>query len=205
MTKNMTIKRKVMVGVGLLVLAYMAVVIGRVIHFEAEDRTQAQVAKIHATKLTLDDVTGKNLPLDPGTAADGTVAGIDANKNGIRDDVELAIFKAYPTSAKTRAVLLQYALVLQMEMTQPIVNTETVNAVLAEDSRSGDCIADVLVPRKNPESSRSSGDIEKIDFYLGFVATRQFNTDKRKQARKVFYQKMGSYKNSGNNRCDILI
>ena len=37
----------------------------------------------------MDDVTGKNLPQDPGAEADKTIAGIDANKNGIRDDVEL--------------------------------------------------------------------------------------------------------------------
>ena len=66
--KNMNMKKKVLLGVGLLVLAYVAVVIGRVIHFEAEDRTRAQVAKIHATKLTLDDVMGKNLPPDPAPA-----------------------------------------------------------------------------------------------------------------------------------------
>ena len=42
--------------------------------------------------------------------------------------MELAIFKEYPNSAKTRAVLLQYALALQMEAVQPIVNKETVIA-----------------------------------------------------------------------------
>ena len=66
---------------------------------------------------------GKNLPSDPGALADATVQGVDANQNGIRDDVELAVFKEYPNSAKTRAVLLQYALALQMEVIQPMVNT----------------------------------------------------------------------------------
>ena len=65
-------------------------------HFYNLDKTNEQVAKIHNTKLTMDDVTGKNLPPDPGAEADKTIAGIDANKNGIRDDVELAIFKEYP-------------------------------------------------------------------------------------------------------------
>src|SRR3989344_6172922 len=97
-----------------------------------KERTNEQVAEIHATKLTLDDVMGKNLPPAPANP-DATIAGADANKNGIRDDVELAIFKEYPNSAKTRAVLLQYALALQMEMTQTRVNKGTVTAV-AEDS-----------------------------------------------------------------------
>ena len=76
-------------------------------HFYNLDKTNEQVVKIHNTKLMMDDVIGKNLPPDPGAEADKTVQGIDANKNGIRDDVELAIFKAYPDSAKTRAVMLQ--------------------------------------------------------------------------------------------------
>ena len=69
--------------------------------------------------------------------------GIDANQNGIRDDVELAIFKEYPNSAKTRAVLLQYALALQMEVIQPIVNTETVTEVVREQSRAHYCVGEI--------------------------------------------------------------
>ena len=86
---------------------YVVLVIIRMFHFYNLDKTNEQVVKIHNTKLTMDDVMGKNLPPDPGAEADKTVQGIDANKNGIRDDVELAIFKAYPDSAKTRAVMLQ--------------------------------------------------------------------------------------------------
>ncbi|MFY9463152.1 MAG: hypothetical protein WAP52_03130 [Candidatus Sungiibacteriota bacterium] len=81
-----------------------------------KQKTDEQVAKIHATKLSLDDVMGKNLPPDPGVEADKTLQGIDASRNGIRDDVELAIFKLHPDSARIRAVLLQYALALQGEL-----------------------------------------------------------------------------------------
>ena len=98
-----------------ILVAFAILVIVRMFHFYNLKKTVAEVEKIHATKLTVDDVMGKSLPPDPGAEADKTVAGIDANKNGIRDDVELAIFKEYPNSAKTRAVLLQYALALQME------------------------------------------------------------------------------------------
>ena len=86
---------------------YVVLVIIRMFHFYNLDKTNEQVVKIHNTKLTMDDVIGKNLPPDPGAEADKTVQGIDLNKNGIRDDVELAIFKKYPDSAKTRAVMLQ--------------------------------------------------------------------------------------------------
>ena len=182
---------------------YVILVIIRMFHFYNLDKTNEQVAKIHNTKLTMGDVIGKNLPPDPGAEADKTVAGIDANKNGIRDDVELAIFKEYPNSAKTRAVLLQYALALQMEATQPVVNKETVTEVVREQSRADVCVSDALVPRKNSESARDYSDIEKIDAYIDFVKSKQLNTEVRKLARKDFVEKIGSYSESENEVCDI--
>ena len=184
---------------------YVVLVIIRMFHFYNLDKTNEQVAKIHNTKLTMDDVIGKNLPPDPGAEADKTIQGIDANKNGIRDDVELAIFKAYPNSAKTRAVLLQYALALQMEAVQTVVNKETVTEVVREQSRADACVADTLVPRKNPESSREYSDIEKIDAYINFVKKIQLNTEARKKARTDFVEKIGSYSESENKVCDIDI
>ena len=165
-------------------------------------RTTAQVEKIHATKLQLSDVMGDNLPPDPGALANQTIAGIDANQNGIRDDVELAIFKEYPDSAKTRAVLLQYALALQMEFTQPIVNTITATEVIREDDRASSCVADVLVPRESPESSRSNADMKKIDVFINFIQKLQINTKERNQAQADFYENLRSY-NSLDTVCDI--
>lgn len=181
-------------GFILLVIARMPVVYQK-------GKTDEQVAKIHATKLTVDDVMGVNLPPDPGAEADKTVAGIDANKNGIRDDVELAIFKEYPDSAKTRAVLLQYALALQMEVVQPMVNKETVTEVVIGQDRAGSCVADTLVPRESSESARSDADMEKIDIFISFVEDRQLNTDIRKKASSDFYKKLGSY--HADKECDI--
>lgn len=189
--------------VGGVVVIYLGIVAVRVPYFWNKNKTDAQVAKIHGTKLTMDDVLGKNLPPDPGAEADKTVAGVDANGNGIRDDVELAIFKEYPDSAKTRAVLLQYALALQMEVIQPIVNTETVTEVVTEQGRADSCVSDTLVPRKSPESSRSDADMEKIDTFISFVKDKQRNTDIRKKARKDFVEHVGSYGESENEVCDI--
>src|SRR3989339_2095232 len=187
----------------ILVGAFIVLVIARAFHFYNLDKTNAEVAKIHATKLTIDDVMGKNLPPDPGADANKTIAGIDANNNGIRDDVELAIFNTYPNSAKTRAVLLQYALVLQMEVIQPIVNKETVTEVATEGSRADTCLADTLVPRKSPESSRNDTEIEKINMYTAFVKNKQLNTEARKKSQHDFYQgKLGSYSESTNVVCD---
>jgi hypothetical protein len=190
-----------------LVLAglFLILIIGRLIYRNNQDKTEAQVMKIHATKLTMDDVLGINLPPDPGADADKTVQGIDANNNGVRDDVELAVFKEYPNSAKTRAVLLQYALALQMETVQPIVNTSTVTEIVIEEGRADTCLADTLVPRKSPESSRSSVDMEKIDTFVNFIENKQLNNDMRIEARKIFLKNLRSYGDSTNQTCDVDI
>lgn len=184
---------------------FLIAIIARVIYRVNEGRTEEQVIKIHSTKLALADVMGKNLPPDPGAEANKTVEGIDVNQNGIRDDVELAIFKEYPNSAKTRAVLLQYALALQMEVTQPMINTKTVTEVVTENSRAHSCVGDVLVPRKSPESSRSSIDVDKIYSYIDFIENIQLNTDARRKANQNFYKYLRSYGESTNQTCDIDI
>lgn len=180
---------------GLLVLL-------RIPFYIQNKKTDEQVAKIHATKLTMDVVMGKNLPPDPGTEADKTVAGIDANTNGIRDDVELAIFKEYPNSAKTRAVLLQYALVLQMEVTQPFNEIGNVTEVVREEDRADSCVSDTLVPG-NPESGRTYAEVKKIDVYINFIKKVQFNTDERKKAKSNFYEKLRSFGPLDEVACDI--
>lgn len=162
-----------------------------------EQNTAAEVVKIHATKLTLADVLGANLPPDPGANADKTIAGIDANNNGIRDDVELAIFKTYPNSAKTRAVLLQYALALQMEFTQKIINTDTVTAVAEDEGSAYMCVGEIT----------SRQDLKKFiaigDQLHGFVENLQLNTEARKQAQQTFFNgHLASYSNS-DKTCDL--
>ena len=76
--------------------AFVLLVIARMPFVYQKQKTDQQVAKIHATKLTMDDVMGVNLP-DPG-AEGQNIAGVDANKNGIRDDVELQFLKNTQTS-----------------------------------------------------------------------------------------------------------
>lgn len=189
---------KILKRAGVFLLgAFVLLVIARIPFYIQNQKTDEQVAKIHTTKLTMDDVMGVNLPPDPGAEADKTVAGIDANANGIRDDVELAIFKEYPNSAKTRAVLLQYALALQMEVTQPFVNTEIATEVVREQSRAYDCV------NKNITIENFDKYIEEGDKLFNFVKNKQRNTSERVGARKDFVEKIGSYSESENDVCDI--
>src|SRR3989338_6578057 len=177
---------------GVLVFSFIILVAVLTVHFFNLDKTNAAVEKIHRTKLQLADVMGENLPPPP-ALPDETIAGVDANANGIRDDVELAIFSAYPKSAKTRAVLLQYGLVLQMQMTLPILNSETATAAAVADSRSYDCIGNI-VPKSND-------DLEKIEKLRKFVEEKQINAEERKKGQKNYNEKVGSF--TLQSGCDI--
>ena len=184
--------------VGITLGALFAIlVIVRIPHVLEVQKTAEQVAVIHATKLTLADVMGENLPPDPGAEADKTIAGIDANTNGIRDDVELAIFKEYPDSARVRAVLLQYALALQMEVNQPMINKDTVTEVVREQSRAYSCVGSVVSREDLNNYLMEGGKLRS------FVIEKQRNTLDRIKARKDFVEKIGSYSESENNVCDI--
>ena len=194
--KKMSLFLKILKWVSItIVVGFAVLVVYRMFYFLDLKKTNEQVARIHATHLTLNDVMGENLPPDPGADADKTVQGIDANHNGIRDDVELAIFKEYPASAKTRAVLLQYALTLQMEVVQIMVNEGTVIAAVQEESRAFVCIGDI-VSRKDPKFD------EKTDALTNFIKKRQLNTQERKTTRTGFYDKINSYE-SLDRVCDI--
>ncbi|MEK7170012.1 MAG: hypothetical protein AAB767_01860 [Patescibacteria group bacterium] len=179
------------------ICAFMALVVYRGIFYVIpKERTDKQVEKIHATRLNLVDVMGKNLPPVPSNP-DSSIQGLDANTNGIRDDVELAIFKEYPNSAKTRAVLLQYALALQMEMTQTRVNTGTVVAVAQVGDKASACIGE-SVPRTDLQKF-----VDTVQKYSDFVESRQWNTDERLKAKKDFYNgNLDSY-SSLDESCDL--
>src|SRR3989338_10716424 len=125
---------------GILVVLYIGVAIFSIPHALEKMKTEEVVARIHSQKLTIENVNGEPLPPPPDPVqVDATVEGVDANQNGIRDDVELAIFEKYPNDAKIRAAELQYAMALQMELTQ-VFNSDTLVVTLQKESRASSCI-----------------------------------------------------------------
>jgi len=158
-----------------------------------EEKIAEAVAQIHAQKITLADVTGQNLPPVPDQAEnDATIAGIDKNNNGIRDDVELAIFKKYPTSAKIRAAELQYAMALQLMLTK-VTNTETWIAAAKETSRAAACVGE-SIPGKNFQLYLQRKDeVEKL----------VTNTSQRQQAEDDAYYFTTSYGLPNTDICNI--
>ncbi len=176
-----------------VVVAYAVLVIWRVFVLFDEDKTAAAVADIHAQKITLADVEGKNLPPAPDQAEnDATVAGIDKNNNGIRDDVELAIFEKYPDSAKIRAAELQYAMAMQLMLTK-VTNTETWIAAAEEVSRGNACIGDTVPNRDFSVYQTRYKEVEK------FV----LNTTIRKTAEDKAYDFTTSFGLPNTDICNV--
>lgn len=167
-------------------------------HLNEVAKTKKAVDFINSEKITLDDVMGKNLPPIPDQKLNNsTISGIDANKNGIRDDVELAIFKNYPNSAKIRAAELQYAQALQLELTQ-VFNSETLVAVMKKQSRGIDCIG-----KTGPEDVSIKG-LEIINGRKKEVEDLILNTNLRKNTELDNLNKyMVGYSSSSGNDCDI--
>jgi hypothetical protein len=148
-------------------------------------KTREAVAKIHATHLTREDVFGPVVAEPNREESNKTLVGVDANKNGIRDDVELDIYHAHQDSASTTAAMLQYALELQMEFTQ-VFNSETLVAVIQEQGRGSLCISDIKLKQE--------------------VRDLVFNTDLRKKKHEELFEKyMTSYSLSNNQACDLQL
>ena len=77
------------------------------VHITSQSKTIPQTLKVIITV---------GLPPDPGAAGSATLAGIDSDGDGVRDDVQRYIGLSYPQSAKERAALTQAALALEDEL-----------------------------------------------------------------------------------------
>ena len=149
-------------------------------------------------KITLESVP---MILDPSkvppapdlVANDATVAGVDSNNNGIRDDVERWIAQTYPTSAKMRAAVAQMALNSQKELTTPGLTKNSAYQIAIEGMDAIFCVGN---------SSDNAGLKWNIKDYMAIV----YNTHIRFSALMSFQNTMGSrlFKAPKTNTCDIL-
>lgn len=170
---------------GIILVLYIGLVFYRVPAMFDKEKTAKTVEQIRAQKITLADVMGDALPPVPNMQENNaTVAGVDANNNGIRDDVELAIFKLYPHSARIRAAELQYAMALQNELST-VFNSETLVAAIQQEGRAYLCIGD-------------------NDFRIKEVENLVFDTDRRVQYRDEILRKhMTSFSLPNQTACDL--
>jgi len=147
-----------------------------------DDETNADVARIHETRLVWSDINGE-LPPEPDPVENNkTLVGVDSNSNGIRDDVERAIYLKHKDTKRVAIAMLQYAKELQMEFTE-VYNSETLVAVLEEESRGYSC---------------AYGNEDEVKDLV-------FNTGTRKQYQEDILRKyMISWSIPNVKACDIL-
>ncbi|MBU0636744.1 MAG: hypothetical protein KKF89_06040, partial [Nanoarchaeota archaeon] len=198
--------------IAIVLILFIGVVIYRIPTVAEQIKTKEIVADIHNQKLKIEDVEGKNLPPEPNEKLnDLTLEGIDVNQNGIRDDVELAIFKLYPDSARIRSGALQYAKSLQMYFRKDITNSETFVAVMQKNSKGDSCLAQT-VPRVIFPKNISYEKMDKIakpslilmKTRLKEIEKLVFNTETRKNKQEENYEKyMTSYGEKPGEDCDI--
>ena len=177
-----------------LITLYVAIVIYSFPHALEKEKTEQTIARINAQKLTIEHVNGEHLPPPPDPAqVDATIEGVDANANGIRDDVELAIFERYPDSLKIRAAELQYAMALQMYLTE-VFNSETLVAVILKDEHGDFCIAQTV----------SRAGLSGADKYVKEVESIVIDsTDRKSKYDYIFQNYMTSYAGKPGPYCDI--
>jgi hypothetical protein len=218
--------RKILRGLGifvvLFVILFVAGVIWRMPIVAEQDRSAEVVKQIEKAHLTLADADGSHLPpkLDD-IRANATVEGVDANANGIRDDVELAIYAKYPiavatssasstkpvdTNLKLRAAELQYAKALQMYLTS-VFTKETLVAAANQAGRGYSCLGDVVESPAidAPESLWTQYDT-RIKNFREEVKALVLNTPSRQDKyEEVFGKYMTSHALSNEQECDLLL
>lgn len=178
--------------IAVIVILIVALVAYRYPTVKSEMKTAEAVAAIHAQRLTLSDVDGSNLPPTPDPMlVDATIEGVDANDNGIRDDVELAIYKKYPNNQKVRAAELQYAMNLQSQLTT-VWNSDTLVAAIQNEERAYFCIQD-------------TGAFKSVRPQADRLEAMMLNTESRKAKYKQIYQDyMTSYGSLDSvQNCDV--
>lgn len=149
------------------------------------------VQAIQSQKITAADVDGTNLPPVPNAAeVDATIEGVDANTNGIRDDVELAIFEKYPSDRKVRAAALQYAKAEQLFLTS-VFNTATWKAAAEVAGRANKCVAEV------------SRDYRSSEQLSDFVGALLLDTNTRADAYEDAHKYTTSYGSQEGVACDM--
>ncbi len=114
---------------------------------------------------------------DPELDRTDTVAGIDGDDNGIRDDIDAYISRTY-TNEEQRKAVNQYAKGLQASL---LVDTEdkiAVKAITNEKARAISCISDKIPGGKSPNGERVVREILSMTTNTKLRLTQYFVLDK---------------------------
>jgi hypothetical protein len=205
-SKKRTLRRMFVLAV--LVLCGVFAALWQVYVPQKAEESAQMVETIKNARLTLADADGTNLPPMPDAAlADATVEGIDTNSNGIRDEVELAIFAKYPgpENLKIRAAALQYAKALQMYLTS-VFSKETLVAVLNQRDRSSSCVSrHIALFSENIPDNELGNYMRLRRDTLSSIDSLTFDISSRIEKRENVLEKyMTSYGTPSGGECDLL-
>lgn len=110
-----------------------------------------------------------------------SLKGIDANGNGVRDEVEAALLKSAGTNQPLYIAMLAQARAYQTWYDRQTATASEAQALVIESFRLGQCI-------KSAAGSAGAGlDIDKE------VMLRTFSTPARMRVRNIIYSKAGSF------------
>jgi len=98
-----------------------------------------------------------NLPPDPGPAGKATLAGIDSDNDGVRDDVQRWITLTFPNSEKTRAALTQRTKTMQQFLLDAADPVKSLNHAV-QMGKAAECLAYI----RPDDFDRISGELKAI-------------------------------------------
>ncbi len=119
------------------------------------------------------------LPPDPGEAGKATLAGIDSDNDGVRDDVQRYIAINHPNSAKERVALTQYVKVVQNILLDANDKQKSVKHG-EEMSRASECM------------NYTAGSVRNAIAMIGDLQSVMVNTDERSRAYFTFIDQFGT-------------
>ncbi|MEK7175530.1 MAG: hypothetical protein AAB693_01870 [Patescibacteria group bacterium] len=112
--------------------------------FNKENKINDKENKIE-NKIEGKTIDGVKLPPDPGAEGKKTLVGIDSDKDGIRDDVQIAIYERYPTNPEFRKILFQVAKDMQDAVIAGAEGDRNKILKLMEESGKGiSCLSDKI-------------------------------------------------------------
>jgi len=124
-------------------------------------------------------ITAADLPPDPGPAANTALAGVDTNADGVRDEVERALFASY-SSPGNFGEAMRLAKRAQAFLAQPALTTTQARTLLNAEALATRCL-------QNGVGAKTAAVIAQE------VELRTFNTLARRLARKTAMDAAGAF------------
>lgn len=135
-----------------------------------------------AQTMPVDTFHGLVVPPDPGAEANKTVAGVDTNQNGIRDEVDRHIAQTYGADTTKYVAAQALAKAKQLILITQTTDVNAATAVVYANADSGVCLARKF--RHDPVAgSRMNND----------MVLQSFNTRDRQKQFQAIASKVGQF------------